>query len=403
MRCRECHAETDRLDGAHLRDCCGLTLQEYALRHGLALDALLAPAQLDRPDDPAAYPPPPAPADRGARLTLAALACAGRLAREDGFELVPGEVRLLDQLLWLEARLAPLGFRFRQEYRGGGRGGHRAVALNRLKRPRPGRAPPALDFAALDEAGRARFAALALAGCAVRRGAYLFLHPAPGAAGAALADWLRDACGIGLTELEPPDGRVWLRTTAPADGERLLARLLPQLREIPQALERLEAGGPEAAVVKEQGIDAAHFITDHPGACANLHGGHYAVRVRLRDRIDPGTGFVMDYGDLKRVLRARVVDALDHRALNYAAPELAWRSSTELLAAWIWERLIEYLPTLDGLEIHETRTSCCQYRGPGLEEFLRDGRSPALGHFQRPELGRDRPAAGPRRLRLVRG
>ena len=316
---------------------------------------------------------------------------------------MPGEVRLLDQLLWLETRLAPLGFRFRQEYRGGERGGHRVVALNRLKRPRPERAPPVLGFAALDEAERARYAAVALTGCALRRGAYLFLHPAPGPDGEALAAWLRGACGIELAELEPPDERVWLRTATPADAERLLARLLPQLREIPQALERLEAGGPEAAVVKEQGLDAAHFITDHPGACANLHGGHYAVRVRLRDRIDPGTGFVMDYGDLKRILRTRIIDALDHRALNYAAPELAWRSSTELLAAWIWERLIEYLPTLDGLEIHETRTSCCQYRGPGLEEFLRDGRSPALGHFQRPELGRDRPLAGARRLRLVRG
>ena len=402
MRCLECHAETDRLDGAHLRACCGLTLQEYALRHGLALDALLAPDQLDRADDPADYPPPPNPADRDARLTLAALACAGRIVREDGFELAPGEVRLLDQLLWLEARLAPLGFRFRQEYRGGGRGGHRAAALNRLKRPAPERAPAPLGFAALDEGERARFAALVLTCCAARRGAYLFLHPAPGPDAEALAGWLRGACGIELAELESPDGRVWLRTAAPADAERLLARLLPQLREIPQALERLEAGGPEAAVVKEQGIDAAHFITDHPGACANLHGGHYAVRVRLRDRIDPGTGFVMDYGDLKRVLRARVVDALDHRALNYAAPELAWRSSTELLAAWIWERLIEYLPTLDGLEIHETRTSCCQYRGPSLEEFLRAGGSPALGYFQRPELGRDRPAPAARRLRLVR-
>ena len=401
MRCLECDTETERLDGAHLRECCGLTLQEYALRHGLALDALLAPGQRDLPDDPAAYPPPPDPQDREARLTLAALAGAGRLAREDGFELVPGEIRLLDQLLWLETRLVPLGFRFRQEYRGGSHG--RATALNRLKRPRPERAPPALGFAALDEAERARYAALVLTGCAVRRGAYLFLHPAAGPEGEALAAWLRDACGIELAELEPPDDRVWLRVATPADAARLLARLLPQLREIPQALERLEAGGPEAAVVKEQGLDAAHFITDHPGACANLHGGHYAVRVRLRDRIDPGTGFVMDYGDLKRILRARVIDALDHRALNYAAPELAWRSSTELLAAWIWERLIEYLPTLDGLEIHETRTSCCQYRGPSLEAFLRDGRSPALGHFQRPELGRDRPMAGARRLRLVRG
>ena len=55
MRCLECDTETERLDGAHLRECCGLTLQEYALRHGLALDALLAPGQRDLPDDPAAY------------------------------------------------------------------------------------------------------------------------------------------------------------------------------------------------------------------------------------------------------------------------------------------------------------------------------------------------------------
>jgi 6-pyruvoyl tetrahydropterin synthase/QueD family protein len=157
---------------------------------------------------------------------------------------------------------------------------------------------------------------------------------------------------------------------------------------MPGCEERFYRDGQEATVVKELGFDSAHFITDHPGKCSNLHGGHYAMKVKVKDRIDPATGFVLDYGYLKDVVKRRVVDRLDHQNLNYVSVELAWRSSTELLCLFIWERLIDYLPGMVELQIHETEQSYCSYTGPSLAEFQAHGQNLLLSHFKDPELGR---------------
>ncbi|MEM6454123.1 MAG: 6-carboxytetrahydropterin synthase, partial [Acidobacteriota bacterium] len=38
--------------------------------------------------------------------------------------------------------------------------------------------------------------------------------------------------------------------------------------------------------------------------------------------------------------------------------------TTELLTIWLWERVAPALPQLSLIEIHETATSVCRYRGP---------------------------------------
>ena len=51
MRCLECGKEVIHLDNEHLAQCCGLTLQECALRHKLPLDILVPPSQINATDD----------------------------------------------------------------------------------------------------------------------------------------------------------------------------------------------------------------------------------------------------------------------------------------------------------------------------------------------------------------
>ena len=399
-RCRECDTDVERLDGEHLAHCCGLTLQEYALRHGIALDTLVPPDLLDAPDPPRDYPAPENPSDARALAILAALRCAGQVGAQGPFETIAGEVRTLDTLLWIGEQLAPLGFKFRQEYRSAEQGQHRVVARNLLKRPRP-RVPEPTEFEDLAENDRRWFSAVLLSRCAVRREDYITLHVPEESNLRGLCRWL-EGVGVDLVELDPIGPRRWFRTDTAEDTDRLLSFAHPQLHLLPHQCQRLEDDGPAALVVKEIDLDAAHFITDHPGSCANLHGGRYTVRFKVYDCIDPCSGFVMDYADLKAVVRARVAEALDHKTLNYAAPELAWRSSTELLAVWIWERLIEYLPNLEEIEIHETRTSRCQYRGPTLEQHQEYGSAEILHHFQQPRLGRSRREPGVRpHLRVV--
>ena len=112
------------------------------------------------------------------------------------------------------------------------------------------------------------------------------------------------------------------------------------------------------------------------------------MNVKVKDHIDPLTGFVLDYGYLKRIAKEKIVNRLDHHNLNYIAAELSWRSSTELLNIFIWEQLIEYLPGLTELQIHETSQSYCCYEGPSLEELQKKGESALLRYFVSDELGK---------------
>ena len=57
---------------------------------------------------------------------------------------------------------------------------------------------------------------------------------------------------------------------------------------------------------------------EHYGLCTNphWHGHNYVLEVTLRGAPDPETGYVMDLGELKRILHTAVVDKCDHRNLN---------------------------------------------------------------------------------------
>jgi len=63
-------------------------------------------------------------------------------------------------------------------------------------------------------------------------------------------------------------------------------------------------------------FDAAHVIPHHP-KCGRLHGHTYALHVEVHGDVDPATGFVMDFGEVKGVLRD-IADRLDHRVLLQA-------------------------------------------------------------------------------------
>jgi len=109
-------------------------------------------------------------------------------------------------------------------------------------------------------------------------------------------------------------------------------------------------------------IEAAHRLPRLPAEhkCSRLHGHSFRVTVRVAGEVDPTLGWVVDYAEIKAAF-APLFDALDHRYLN-EVPGLE-NPTSEVLAVWVWERLAPRLPGLAAVEIAETCTTRCVYRG----------------------------------------
>jgi 6-pyruvoyltetrahydropterin/6-carboxytetrahydropterin synthase len=78
------------------------------------------------------------------------------------------------------------------------------------------------------------------------------------------------------------------------------------------------------------------------GRCSNPsgHGHNYVLEVGVIGGIDPETGYVLDLGELSRIVHEAVLDDVDHRNLNTDVEWLRGRiPTTEVLADAIWERL----------------------------------------------------------------
>ena len=109
-------------------------------------------------------------------------------------------------------------------------------------------------------------------------------------------------------------------------------------------------------------IEAAHQLPNvAPGhKCGRVHGHSFVIEIAVEGPVQPGSGWVMDYADLKAVFEPLHVQ-LDHQFLN-EIPGLE-NPTSELLAMWIWDRLKPGLPGLIEIIVGETCTSRCVYRG----------------------------------------
>ncbi|MBZ6090740.1 6-carboxytetrahydropterin synthase QueD [Streptomyces olivaceus] len=115
-------------------------------------------------------------------------------------------------------------------------------------------------------------------------------------------------------------------------------------------------------IFREFNFEAAHRLPKVPEGhkCSRLHGHSYKVIVHVEAPVDPDAGWVMDFGDLKRMFKP-IESQLDHYYLNDI--EGLENPTSEVLARWIWERLQPNLSGLSALTVRETCTSGCTYRG----------------------------------------
>ncbi|MCX7883760.1 MAG: 6-carboxytetrahydropterin synthase QueD [Caloramator sp.] len=88
-------------------------------------------------------------------------------------------------------------------------------------------------------------------------------------------------------------------------------------------------------VTKEFTFDCAHMLSYHGGLCSNLHGHTYRLEVTAsKDEItNEGSdeGMIIDFGDLKRIVKDSVIDKFDHSFLFWESGSDAEREIAETI------------------------------------------------------------------------
>ena len=118
----------------------------------------------------------------------------------------------------------------------------------------------------------------------------------------------------------------------------------------------------KAELVKTFRFEAAHSLSGVPEGhkCRRLHGHSYRIDIHVAGDVDPQTGMVMDFGEIKRVVGG-LLDTLDHRNLNEIAG--LENSTSENMGKYLWDRIVPEIPQLAAVVVWESDTSRCIYRG----------------------------------------
>jgi 6-pyruvoyltetrahydropterin/6-carboxytetrahydropterin synthase len=108
---------------------------------------------------------------------------------------------------------------------------------------------------------------------------------------------------------------------------------------------------------KEFTFDAAHNLVRYHGKCEALHGHTYKLVVVLEGTPDP-EGMILDFTELSRIVKERVISRLDHAYIN----DILEQPTAENIALWVWKQIEEDVSrpncALFSVEVWETGSSC---------------------------------------------
>lgn len=142
-------------------------------------------------------------------------------------------------------------------------------------------------------------------------------------------------------------------------------------------------GGKMFKIAKEFSFDMAHLLDGHDGKCKNLHGHTYKLQVEVAGDLyidGPKKGMVMDFGDIKSVVKKLILTPMDHAfifdqnsereckiadvlvGLNSKVFAMSCRTTAEEISRFMFQRLTQEgnLP-ISAIRLWETPTSFCEY------------------------------------------
>jgi 6-pyruvoyltetrahydropterin/6-carboxytetrahydropterin synthase len=100
-------------------------------------------------------------------------------------------------------------------------------------------------------------------------------------------------------------------------------------------------------VTVEAEFSAGHFLRNYRGKCENPHGHNYKVLITLCGRDLDAAGLLLDFKQLKQVMRP-VVERLDHQMINEIAPFTEVNPSAENLAQYFYSETSAQLREMTG-------------------------------------------------------
>lgn len=139
-------------------------------------------------------------------------------------------------------------------------------------------------------------------------------------------------------------------------------------------------------ITKHFDFETAHALYGYDGKCKNIHGHSYHLFVTvighpLMDNSHPKFGMVMDFGDLKKIVKQEIVDKFDHAVvLNSNSPHkdlaasiadhsekivlVPYQPTSEMMLFDFAERIKKRLPEnvfLHSLKLDETANSYAEW------------------------------------------
>ena len=120
-------------------------------------------------------------------------------------------------------------------------------------------------------------------------------------------------------------------------------------------------------ITVEETFAAGHYLRNYKGKCENPRGHNYRVRVTLQGRELDAAGLLLDFKDLKQVMRP-VIERLDHQMINDLSPFTTENPSAENLAKYFFEHTGQALRTstsgrvtVKEVTVWETDTTTARY------------------------------------------
>ncbi len=107
-------------------------------------------------------------------------------------------------------------------------------------------------------------------------------------------------------------------------------------------------------LTKEFRFEMAHALWDYDGLCRNIHGHSYILAVTLRGEpntnvSNPKYGMVMDFGELKQIVKEEIVDPLDHTfVISTHSQHDKLKDIPQMLDRF---QVVDYQPTCENLLI----------------------------------------------------